>query len=96
MIDKFTSYHKNFVNLQFITADEMMTDFATLLKSFRLRQVIPVMGIPRKCGHCLAVIYSNIVALNTGLFTRYVRRHHSKKINTKKLPEKLFRCLRES
>ena len=54
-----------------------------------------VMGIPRKGGQCLEVIYSNIVELNTGLFTRYVRRHLSQKINTKKLPEKLFRCLRE-
>ena len=44
-------------------------------------------------GQCLAVIYLNIVALNTILFTRYVRRHPSKKINTKKLPEKLFRYL---
>ena len=31
----------------------------------------------------MAVIYSNIVALNTRLFTRYVRRHPSKKINNK-------------
>ena len=54
-----------------------------------------VMGIPRKGGQCLAVIYSNIVALNTKLFTRYLRRHPSKKINTKKLLEKLLRCLRE-
>ena len=44
---------------------------------------------------CLVVIYSNILALNTRLFTRYVRRHPSNKINTKKLPEKLVRCLRE-
>ena len=47
------------------------------------------------CGQCMAVIYSNIVALNTRFFTRYMRRHPSKKINTKKLLEKLFRCLRE-
>ena len=53
-------------------------------------------GIDQKGGQCLAVIYSNIVALNTKLFTRYVRRHPGKKINTKKLPEKLFRCLLES
>ena len=37
------------------------------------------MGIPRKGGQCLAVIYSNIVALNTKRFTRYMRRHPSKK-----------------
>ena len=48
------------------------------------------MGIPRKGGQCLAVIYSNIVALNTRLFSRSVRRQPSKKINTKKLPEMLF------
>ena len=54
-----------------------------------------VMRIPRKDGQCLAVIYSNIVALNNRIFTRYLRKHPSEKINTKKLPEKLFRCLRE-
>ena len=48
------------------------------------------MGIPRKGGQFLAVIYSNIVTLNTKLFTKYVKRHPSKKINTKKLPEKLL------
>ena len=32
-------------------------------------------------------IHSNIVALNIKLFTRYVRRHPSKKINIKKLLE---------
>ena len=46
------------------------------------------MGIPRKGGQCLAVVYSNIVAFNTRLFTRYVRRHPSEKINTKKVPRK--------
>ena len=46
---------------------------------------------PKKGGQCLAVIYSNIVALNIRLFTMYLRRHPSKKINTKKVPEKLFR-----
>ena len=60
-----------------------------------LSRCFQVMGIPRKGGQCLAVIYSSIVVLNTKLFTRYVRRHPSKKINTKKLPEKLLRCLRE-
>ena len=54
-----------------------------------------VTGIPRKGGQCLTVIYSNIVALNTRLFTKYVRRHLSKKINTKQLPDKLFGCLWE-
>ena len=54
-----------------------------------------IMEIPKIGGQCLAVIYSNIVVLNTKLFTRYVRTHPSKKINTKKLPEKLFRCLWE-
>ena len=58
-------------------------------------QVFQVMSIPRKGGQCLAVIYSIIVALNTRLFTRCVRRHPSKRINTKKLPGKLFRCLQE-
>ena len=29
-----------------------------------------VMGIPRGGGHCLTVIYSNIVPLNTKLFTK--------------------------
>ena len=48
------------------------------------------MGIIRKSGQCLAVIYSNIVALNTRLFARFVRRHPSKQINTKKLPEKFL------
>ena len=52
------------------------------------------MGIPRKDGQCLAVIYSNIVVLNTKRFTRYVKKHPSKKINTKKLPEKLFRAIK--
>ena len=42
-----------------------------------------VMGIPRWCGHCLTVIYSNIVPLNTKLFTKYLRRHPSKHIHTK-------------
>ena len=48
-------------------------------------QVIPGHGNPQKGGQCLVVIYSNIVALNTRLFTRYVKRHPSKKINTKKV-----------
>ena len=52
-----------------------------------------VMGIPRWRGHCLTVIYSNIVPLNTTLFAKYLRRHPSKHICTKKLPEKLSRCL---
>ena len=42
---------------------------------------------PETADNLLAVSYSNTVALNTGLFTRYVRRDPSKKINTKKLPE---------
>ena len=46
-------------------------------------QVISGNVNPRKGGQCLAIIYSNIVALNTRLFTRYVRRHPSKKIITK-------------
>ena len=50
----------------------------------KLLQVIPG-HIPRKGGQCLAVTYSNIVALNTRLFTRYARRRPSKKINTKKV-----------
>ena len=45
---------------------------------------------PEIGGQCLAVIYPNIVALNTRLSTRYVRRHPSKKINAKTLPEKPF------
>ena len=45
--------------------------------------MIPDHGNPRKGGQCLAVIYSNIVALNTRLCTKYVRSHPSKKINTK-------------
>ena len=36
-----------------------------------------------------------LLGLNTRLFTWYVRRHSSKKIDTKKLPDKLSRCLRE-
>ena len=49
------------------------------------------MGIPRKGGQCLAVIYSNIVALNTKIFSRYVRRHPSKKIrNSRGLKESKF------
>ena len=40
------------------------------------------MGIPRCGGHCLAVIYSNV---NTKLLTKYLRRHPSKHILTKKL-----------
>ena len=43
-----------------------------------------VMGIPRKGGQCLAVIHSNIVALNTRLLTRYVRRHPSKSLTPKR------------
>ena len=58
-------------------------------------QVIPGHGNPQKRRTMLGVIYSNIVALNTILFTRYVRKHPSKKINTKKLPEILFRYLGE-
>ena len=65
--------------------------------TFRLHDAIcqlprwfQVMGIPRKSGQCLAVIYSNIVALNTWLFTRYVRRHPSKKINYRKVTWKAF------
>ena len=47
------------------------------------------------CGHCLTVIYSNIVPLNIKLFTKYLRRHPSKQICTKKPPEKLSRYLQE-
>ena len=54
-----------------------------------------VMGIPRWGGHCLTVIYSNIVPLNIKLFTKYLRRHPTKHIRTKKPPEKLSRCLQE-
>ena len=54
-----------------------------------------VMGIPRRGGHCLTVIYSNIVPLTTNLFTKYLRRHPSNHIRTKKPPEKLSRCLQE-
>ena len=50
-------------------------------------QVIPSQGNPRWGGHCLTVIYSNIVPLNTKLFTKYLRRHPSKHICTRKLPE---------
>ena len=58
-------------------------------------QVIPGHVNPQKGGQRLAVIYSNIFGLNTRLFARYVRRHPSKRINTKELPENLFRCLRQ-
>ena len=75
------------------TSYRLRTFGNTHLKS--LTRWFQVMGIPRKGGQCLAVIYSNIAALNTKLFTRYVRRHPSKNINTTKLREKLFRCLRE-
>ena len=54
-----------------------------------------VMEIPRWGGHCLTDIYSNIVLLNTKLFSSYLKRHPSKHIRTKKLPEKLSRCLQE-
>ena len=70
-----------------VTGSNDHTRLVLLMLSTRCFQVI---GIPIKGGQCLAVIYSNIVALNTRLFTRYVRRHPSKKIDTKKLPEKLF------
>ena len=53
-------------------------------------QVIAGDGNPQKRWTMFGGIYSNIVALNTRPFTRYVRRHPSKRINTKKLPEKLF------
>ena len=43
----------------------------------------------------LVKIASKGTSLNTKRFTRYVRRLPSGKINTKKLPEKLFRCLRD-
>ena len=46
--------------------------------------------IPRKRGQCLAVFYSNIIALNTKIFTRYLRTHYSKQIHTKKPHEKLL------
>ena len=55
-------------------------------------QVVPGHGNPQESRQCSAVIYSNTVALNTKLFTRYGRKHPSKKINTKELPEKLYRC----
>ena len=51
-----------------------------LIWSTRRFQVI---GIPRWSGHCLTVIYSNIIPLNTKLFTKYLRRHPSKHIRTK-------------
>ena len=54
-----------------------------------------VMGIPRWGRHCLTVIYSNIVPLNTKLFTKYLRKHPSKHIRTKEPPEKLSRCPQE-
>ena len=59
------------------------------------KMLLHISPLPGDSRSCLAVIYSNIVALNTRLFTRYARGHPSKKINTKRLPEKLFRCLRE-
>ena len=56
-----------------------------------------VLNIPRCTEHTLyrVVIYSNIVPLNTKLFTKYMRRHPSKHIRTKKPPEKLSKCLQE-
>ena len=52
-------------------------------------QVIPDHENPQK-RRTMFGGYSNIVAFSTKLFTRHVRRHPSKKINTKKLPEKLL------
>ena len=46
-------------------------------------QVIPGHGNPQKRRTMLAVIYSNVVALNTRPFTRYVRRHPIKKVTPK-------------
>ena len=42
-----------------------------------------VMGFPRWGGHCLTVIYSNIVPSNIKLSTKYLRSHPSKHIRTK-------------
>ena len=67
----------------------------TALLSFCSSRWFQVMGISRWGGHCLTVIYSNIVPLNIKLFTKYLRRHPSKQICTKKPPEKLSRYLQE-
>ena len=56
-------------------------------------QVIPGHGNPQNRRTMFGG--TNIVVLSARSFTRYVRRHPSKKINTKKLTEKLFRCLQE-
>ena len=55
-----------------------------------------VAGIPRKSGQCLAVIYSNIVVLNSRLFTKYFEARPGQQIHTKKHLKKLFQMpLRE-
>ena len=66
-----------------------------LIKFKEATRWFQVTGIPRWGGHRLAVIYSNIVPLNSKLFNKYLRRHPSKHIRTKKPPEKLSRCLQE-
>ena len=48
------------------------------------------MGIPRKGGQWLSVIYLNIVPLIIQNFTKYLKTHPSEHIHTKKSPEKLF------
>ena len=60
-----------------------------------LNQVIPSHGSPQRSGHRLAVIYSNTVPLNTNVFTKYLRRHPSKHIRTKKPRGRLSKCLQE-
>ena len=58
-------------------------------------QVIPGHENPQKRRTMFGGYLFKHCCVKYQLFTRYVRRHPSKKINTKKLPEKLFRCLRE-
>ena len=48
------------------------------------------MGIPRKGVQCFVVIYSNIIALNTNIFTKYLKTHLRKHIHTKRNTRKSF------
>ena len=75
----FKSFLKHFLKNMF---QNFLTHFS--LNFAQSYQLIPCHGIPRKGGQCLVVIYSNIFALNTKVFTRCVRRRPSKEINTKR------------
>ena len=67
-------HNKNYLNNNFYPSRNFDKNPWKKIQSNPLQpRWFQVMGSPRKGGQCLAVIYSNIVALNTRLFSRYVR-----------------------